>query len=142
MHLWLVCLLLLTGCARPAPDQTELERRFEELLSGATLEGRFSVDGREELSRDTYAISKVSKVSGDTWLFQARVQYGSHDVTVPIPLTVKWAGDTPMITLTDLAIPGLGTYTARVLFHGNRYAGTWSGKTAGGEMFGKIVRSR
>jgi hypothetical protein len=33
---------------------------------------------------------------------------------VPIPLIVRWAGDTPVITLTDLTIPGVGTFTTRL----------------------------
>jgi hypothetical protein len=77
-------------------------------LSGATLEGQFTVTGKPDRHEERYRIEKVSKLGGDTWLFQAQIQYGSHNVTVPIPLTVKWAGDTPVITLTDLAIPGLG----------------------------------
>ncbi len=57
-----------------------------------------------------------------------------------LPLTVKWAGDTPVITLTDMMVPGLGTYTARVLFHRGRYAGTWSASDHGGEMWGRIEK--
>jgi hypothetical protein len=45
-----------------------------------------------------------------------------------------------VITLTDFAIPGVGTWTARVLLYRDQYAGTWSGKRGGGQMFGKIVR--
>ena len=52
----------------------------------------------------------------------------------------SWAGDTPVVELTDLTIPGLGTYTARVLFYRDEYAGTWKGKNAGGQMFGRIVK--
>ena len=58
---------------------------------------------------------------------------------IPLPpLEVKWAGDTPVITLTDLAIPGLGTFTARVLFYRGEYCGTWSAVDHGGTLFGKI----
>ena len=45
-----------------------------------------------------------------------------------------------MITLTDLSIPGVGSYTARVVIYGDQYAGTWSGKNVGGQLFGKVVR--
>jgi hypothetical protein len=68
------------------------------------------------------------------------VKYGDKDVTVPIPLEIKWAGDTPVITLTDLAIPGLGTFTARVLIYDDRYAGTWQHGKVGGSLFGKIEK--
>jgi hypothetical protein len=62
-------------------------------------------------------------------------------VTVPLELTVKWAGDTPVITLDELEIPGLGRFTARVLFHGRSYAGIWSGPGHGGQMYGRVVRA-
>ena len=55
-------------------------------------------------------------------------------------LPVKWAGDTPVISLTNKAIPGFGTFTARVMFYGDEYAGTWSGGSHGGLMWGKIVK--
>ena len=63
------------------------------------------------------------------------------DVTVPIPLEIKWAGDTPVITLTDLAIPSLGTFTARVVIYDGRYAGTWQHGQVGGHLFGRIEKA-
>ena len=71
-------------------------------------------------------------------LFQAHIQYGKTDIKVPIPLTILWAGDTPMISMTDFSIPGMGTFTTRIFFYGDRYAGTWQHGKAGGHMFGKI----
>ena len=53
---------------------------------------------------------------------------------------MKWAGDTPVITLTDQALPGMGTYTARVVVYRGQYAGTWSGRNGGGKVFGRIVK--
>ena len=53
---------------------------------------------------------------------------------------MKWAGDTPVISVTNVAFPGLGTYSARVVIYGDSYAGTWDGKDHGGQMFGKIVK--
>ena len=52
------------------------------------------------------------------------------------------AGAVNAVWAADLAIPGLGSYTARVLLYRDQYAGTWSGKKGGGQMFGKIVRGR
>jgi hypothetical protein len=62
-------------------------------------------------------------------------------VTLPIPLEIKWAGDTPVITLTKLAIPGLGTFTSRVVIYEGRYAGTWQHDRVGGHLFGKIEKA-
>ena len=130
------------GCTRNAgpEDSAALEEHFRQSLSGATLVGHFTVGDRKNLREEKYTITKVSKIPGGLWLFQVRIQYGKRDVTLPLPLNVEWAGDTPVITLTDLSIPNLGTYTARVLIYRDQYAGTWSGGDVGGQMFGRVVR--
>jgi hypothetical protein len=136
-------LVVSLACSRrgAAPETAALEKQFQESLNGATLVGHFTSGDNTRLREEKYTIEKISKVGGETWLFHARIQYGERDVTLPIPLTVKWAGDTPMITMTDLSIPGLGTYTARVFFYRGQYAGTWSAKDHGGHLFGRIVKS-
>ena len=134
--------LFAAGCSRaPSGDNTaENEKNFKEMMAGVTLVGHSTSLNREGLSgEERYAITKVSKIAGDTWLIDARLQYGSHDLPVPVPVTIKWAGDTPVIELTDLTIPGAGTFTARVLLYRDQYSGTWSGKDHGGQLFGKIV---
>jgi len=145
--------VFLIACAVPSlgllaaegePDRAALEQQFQETLSGATLVGSFTLTGGDKdraLREEKYAISKVTKGQGDYWIFHCRVQYGDHDVTVPLPLEVKWAGDTPVITLTELALPQLGTYTARVMIYNGKYAGTWSGADHGGHLFGTIEKN-
>jgi len=138
-------LLLYAGCARkPSIDiQADLEQKFQQMMSGVTLIGHSaSLKDESVAGEEKYIIEKVSKLSGETWLFHVRIQYGSHDVPVPLPVTVKWAGDTPVITINNLTIPGLGTYTARVLLYQDQYAGTWSSKDHGGQLFGKIVHQQ
>jgi hypothetical protein len=136
-------LLALAGCGGPdaVSEQERLEAEFRETMSGAVLVGKFSAGNREDLSEERYTISSVKKVAGDLWLINSRIQYGSRDVTVPVPVKVLWAGDTPVITLTDVAIPKVGTFTARVLIYRGAYAGTWSGGDHGGQMFGRIERA-
>jgi hypothetical protein len=87
-------------------------------------------------------IARVSKVKDkeDSWLFVTRIQYGKTDLEVPLTLQVKWAGDTPVITLTNLTIPALGTFTSRVMIYGDRYAGTWQHGKTGGHLWGKIEK--
>ena len=134
-------LIVLAGCSHKPADNSivENEKKFEEMMSGATLVGHSTRSNKEGISaEERYVIDKASKLTGDTWVIHARIKYGSHDLPVPVPVTMKWAGDTPVITLTDLTIPGLGTYTARVLLYRGQYAGTWSAKDHGGEMFGRI----
>ena len=138
-----ILLFLYAGCARkPSFDiQGDLEQKFQQMMSGVTLIGHSaSLTDESVAGEEKYVIEKVSKLRGETWLFHVRMQYGSHDIPVPLPVTIKWAGDTPVITITNLTIPGLGTYTARVLLYEDQYAGTWSSKDHGGQVFGKIVR--
>jgi hypothetical protein len=134
--------LLMVGCtSKPNVDaKADLEKRFQAMMSRVTLVGHSASPNHEGVSaEERYVVDKVSKLTGDTWLFEARLQYGTHDIPVPVPVQIKWAGDTPVITLTDLTIPGVGTYTARVLLYRDQYAGMWSSKDHGGQLFGKIV---
>jgi len=130
------------GCTGQAASQESLEKQFEESLTGAVLEGSFTVNGRESQTPRTerYEINSVTKLAGSLWTINARIQYGGHDVTVPIPVTVEWAGDTPVLSLTDAKIPGLGTFSARVLFYRGQYAGTWSHGETVGNQFGRIIK--
>lgn len=136
------------GAATQAePDRAKLEKELAESLSGAVLTGMFSVTGKESSKDDPpksekYTISKVTKLQGDFWLLQARIQYGKNDVTVPLTLEIKWAGDTPVITMTDMAVPGLGTFTSRVIFHRGRYAGTWQHDKVGGHLWGTFEKPK
>ena len=129
------------GLSQPDPPPlSELEARFSERMTNVVLIGQFTVTGREDRgpSEDRYEIASVTKVGDDRWRFSARIVYGSVDVELPITVTMAWAGDTPMITMTDFSIPTLGTFTARVFFYGDRYAGTWQHDDVGGHMFGRI----
>lgn len=124
-------------------QQTKLFEAFSKSLTGAVLSGNFTMDGQPKQRQERYTIRQVTKMpTGDYWLFEARITYGDHDVTVPMPLQVKWAGNTPVITLDKVRIPSLGTFDARVLIDGNRYAGTWQHDKVGGLLFGKIERPK
>lgn len=125
------------------PQLNEAEQAFVELMSKCELVGSFTVDGQDDapLKPERYAINGATKVEGSNWVVAARIKYGKNDLTVPVPVEVKWAGDTPMIQVTNLAIPGLGNgFSSRVLFYEGRYAGTWQHGKVGGTMFGKIEK--
>jgi hypothetical protein len=136
--------IAVRGCSRtPLVAQDELDRQFEQMMKGVTLAGRSSRLNNDRISgEEKYVIDGVSKLTGDTWLMRARFEYGGRSIPLPIPVNIKWAGDTPVITLTDLSIPGMGSYSARVVLYRDQYAGTWSGKNGGGQIFGKIIRSQ
>lgn len=129
--------------APTADDATAaLHAAFTEAMTNVKLVGVFTVDGADEgrMQRDEYTISSVTKSpKGDVWIVSARMRYGDVDLTLPVPVEVKWAGKTPMIILEKVTIPGLGTFSSRVVIDGARYAGTWQHDAVGGHMFGKIV---
>lgn len=127
------------GDAVTEAEQAAREEAFRQSMSGVALEGFFTVGDGAELRKERYEIAKVSKLGGGIWVFQARIQYGSRDVTVPVPVRMEWAGDTPVLSLTEVAIPGLGTFTARVLFYEEQYVGVWRHGEGGGLHFGQIV---
>jgi len=125
--------------------QQQLEAALAERLTGATLHGFFTVTGRADEGKPTlrgerYDLIEVRKLEGNSWLFTSRIRYGDHDVTLPMTLPVEWAGDTPVVIVDNLGFPGLGTYSARVMFHKSHYAGHWSGANHGGHLFGTIER--
>jgi len=126
-------------------DRAELEKRFQAVMTGAVFRGQWSLIENGEVGEskpDSYQIQKVSKVSEDVWLIHARIKFGKTDVVLPVPVHVNWAGDTPVIAVTDVGFPGIGTYTARVVVYDNLYAGTWTGAGYGGVMSGVIVRGK
>jgi hypothetical protein len=65
-------------------------------------------------------------------------EVNDKEIPVPILLYIKWAGDTHVINLTNPAIPGMGTYSARALLYRDQYAGTWNGQRSRGQVFGSI----
>jgi len=143
---WPVAIALLAfscgGGGNAASEQAKREADFKQLLSNSTLVGYFTSRNASKLSEDRYDIAGVTKLAGDLWTVNARIRHGDTDITVPVPVKVVWASDTPVITLTDATIPGVGTFTARVLFYRGEYAGTWSGGKHGGQMFGRIEKQK
>jgi hypothetical protein len=137
----LFCLLFIAaGVSSQTTDLNPREKDFQESMTGVVLEGQSTRDGRPGVSDDKYIIDKIAKQSGDTWTFHVRVPVKGQLVALPFPIQIKWAGDTPVISMTDQALPGMGTYTARVMIYRGQYAGTWSGKSGGGKVFGRVVK--
>jgi len=154
----MVSLILLSICSSTqiyaeeskvsAPAQKksreQLEKELAATLTNAVLSGQFTVDGQADSKppRDEkYTITEAKKLQGNLWLLMTRIQYGDHDVTVPLSIPIEWSGDTPMISLTNFTIPGMGTFSSRVLIYEGRYAGTWQHGEVGGCLFGRITRN-
>jgi hypothetical protein len=151
--LTLVALLLCLSTSAVAPaavatDEATAEQRaqeFSDSMQNCTLVGSFTVDGRtgDPPKPERYEIESAVPASDDLWVFTVRIKYGNLDTKLPVTVPLKWAGDTPMVCLTNANLPGLGEgFSARVLFHEDRYAGTWQHGAVGGHMFGKIERAK
>jgi hypothetical protein len=144
LFLFLTTFALAQDAAPPALELNEAEKVFQEALHNVTLVGYFTQGDSAELHDDKYVIEQVTKVKEDTWKFQARIQYNKKDFKVAMNLPVKFAGDTPVISLTNFAVPGFGSFTARVVMYNGAYAGTWGSAGTnghGGKLFGKIVKN-
>lgn len=139
--------LLISGAPYAAQDENqasraELESKFEAQMSGCKMVGKFTMFGRDQPAKeDSYTIAKVTKLKDDDWRFEAKIEYGDKSVTVPLVVQVVWAGDTPTIQVTNLMVPMMGKYSARVAIYEDYYAGLWFGDGYGGHMFGKIEKA-
>lgn len=136
-------LLPILALAQDAPELTAAEKQFQDSMVNVKLTGYYTLGDSPELHEDGYVIERVSKIGADTWKFEARIQYNKKDFKLAMNLPVKFAGDTPVISLTDFAVPGFGKFTARVVLYNGTYAGYWSaaGASHGGTLFGKIVKN-
>ncbi|HEY8749723.1 MAG TPA: hypothetical protein VIM11_17200 [Tepidisphaeraceae bacterium] len=124
-----------------APDRQKLEKELEERLSGARMTGYYMSDGQQgPPKQDQYTLKKVAKRDGDKWLFTAVLAYGDKSMAIPLEIPIYWAGDTPVISVTNFSLMGMGSYTARVMLYKDHYAGTWSSATHGGYLWGKIEK--
>jgi hypothetical protein len=129
--------------AKSASHQAELESKFKELLTDCVFDGHWCMvnDGTlSEEKAEKYTITGATKSGGEVWLIYAKMQYRGKEVSVPVPVQVKWAGDTPVITLDKVTIPGMGTYSARVLLFEKTYAGSWSAGNHGGMLHGLVQK--
>jgi len=137
---WLAGRLAIGSVARPA-SLTEVERQFVERMRDVAMVGTFTVAGGSSRERrpDRYEIASVEKVGDNLWRFNAKIE--GRSFVAPIVVPMQFAGDTPVIMMTDTSLPGVGAFTVRVLFYGDRYAGTWQHGDVGGLMSGVIEKS-
>ncbi len=143
----------IAGVGRTVPieELSAREQAFAERMQNVDLVGHFTIEGvdreleergvRRDRNPERYEIASVAKLEGEgnRWRFDVRVIYMTVDVEVPVVVPIVWAGDTPMVSITDFELPGLGDeFGARVLFYDDRYAGTWDHGPYGGLMYGVI----
>lgn len=149
LRLIAVAAFLTASLYAQEPNRAELEAKFKETMTGITMSGRWcSVkDGvLGEQKNEKYTIVSAEKGNGDAWIINAKMRYGGQEIVAPIPVQVKWAGDTPVLVVDALKIPGPtgysgNSYSARVLIYENTYAGTWSGGDHRGLLKGIITKT-
>ena len=136
LWVWLFCASLVLA------DDKQRNAALEKALTGTKFVGVFTIDGKEGVpAKEEYTILSVKKADeGDLWLFKARIKYGNQDVTLPVPVPIKWAGKTPVIEMDNLKIPLLGTFSAHIVIDDGKYAGTWKHGKFGGHMYGSIIK--
>ena len=144
MRLRLVLCVILAASAALAqtPTLTDAEKKFQDSMNNVALEGYFTMGDGGDLKKDRYVIERVTKLKDDTWNFEANIKMAGREMKITLPIPVKFAGDTPVITLTNFSMMGQGPFSARIVFYEGQYAGTWShGDKGSGLMFGKIVKN-
>src|SRR5271170_6577929 len=141
---WLVCLfaaIFVTHVARgqtqnPAPTPTSApataaapvemnaaEKQFQESMTNVTMSGFFTVGDDPATHEDKYTIGHITKIAEDLWNWEASIKYNNREFKATVKVPVKWAGDTPVITLSNYLIQGQGVYSARILLFQGQYAG-------------------
>jgi hypothetical protein len=129
----------------PASSPEELESAFKSMLAKATLTGRWCSLKEGKMGpekEDKYTIVSAEKLGGDKWQIHTRIRMNQQEMVVPIPVQMKWAGDTAVMIVEKLQYPGGGTYSARLIFYNKTYSGTWSGGDHGGLMYGIISNEK
>ena len=139
---WVVGRLGIGSVVDPA-SLTDVERQFTDRMRDVTMVGSFTVAGGDDRTGrpDQYNIASVEKVGADLWRFNAAMDCCGIHTAIPIVVPMRFSGDTPMIMMTDTSLPGIGTFTVRLFFYGDRYAGTWQHGTVGGQMTGRIEKN-
>ena len=131
--------------AAPAKEVSpeDLEAAFVKSMARVLFKGRWCTvekGAMGEARDEQYEIVGAMKTGGDRWVINARIQYGTINLVAPVPVQVKWAGDTPVIVVDQFSLPGAGTYSARVMIYGDTYSGTWSAGDHGGLLHGVIAK--
>jgi hypothetical protein len=130
-----------TVSQKPLP--ADPEERFKFLFTKSYLSGRWAPlkDGAlgEERTGDKYQIVSVAKGSGENWVVNAKLKYRDQEIVLPFPVRMKFDGDTAILIVDELMIPGGGTYSARLMIYERTYSGSWKGQRGGGMLYGTIT---
>ena len=133
----------ITQAEQPVDPVTDSQSKaIVERLSDCAFVGRYTRNGNIDPGQtERYEIKSCEPTDQpNTYKLVARIEYGQHDIEAPLIVKIYFADQTPVLTLDQVWIPGLGTFDARVLLRGDRYAGTWSHDSTTGHLFGSIEK--
>src|SRR3954466_7143508 len=80
---------------KPKAALNDAEQKFKDLLTNVTMSGRWYPVKDGEMGdekQDKYTIVSVDKVKGDSWIIKTKMKYRDQEMTMPLPIDVKWAG--------------------------------------------------
>lgn len=142
-----VTLFIFTGHSNARAETQEIEKAFSAMLTNATLNGTWAPIDKRLLGddqKDGYEIVRATKKEADQWVLVSKMKFNGQELQIPIPVIVKFAGDTAVMVLNNLPLGDGTTWSARILFHDDVYAGSWWGAdkaTKSGIVSGTITRS-
>ena len=145
--MWKLLPLLLLVCLGAAgsaeSSKGAQEEKLRAMVSNCLLDTRWCTTKNGKMSeeyQDTYSIQSATRKGKEQWTINVLVEVLGRNVAVPIPVRLSWAGETPVVTLEKVSVPGLGSYSARVLLYENTYAGVWSANGRAGMLHGTIQK--
>ena len=128
--------LLFVAMATTAPAQDNAGAKndpaaaFSAMLTNATLNGTWAPIDKRLLGDDQddkYHIVRASKVQGNKWNIVTRMKFQGQELEFPIPVVIEFAGDVAVMILDNVPVGPGQTWSARILFHDDVYAGSWWG---------------
>lgn len=124
-----------------SPSDRQRRDRLAEYLNDCDFVGRYTNEHNADHppAAERYTIKSCTALDEpEMYQLNVRIVYGAVDSEVPLRVRIVFADQTPVITLDQVWIPGLGTFDARVMIRRDRYAGSWQHDDHGGHLFGVI----
>src|SRR5262245_3019043 len=90
----------------PAVELNGAEKQCKESTSNVSLRGFLTVGDESQPKEDGYTIGKITKIGEDLWSFDASIEHNGRAFKAVVKVPVKWAGDTPVLTLSNYLIKG------------------------------------
>ena len=149
-NLFLLAFTIAAGVSSLAQGNTNVETNFIAMLKNATLKGTWAPVQQAQLGPakqdEGYRIARVEKKEGDKWVLVSLINYQGKEIEYPMPVVVKFAGDTAVLILDNVrAGKDKANWSARVLFHENVYTGRWwetANREHGGTIAGTITQAK